>query len=295
MKWRALDNGPSRQAGLAACDWLRDNRIRIRGHNLMWPQWKWVPFLEQFKDRPAELTRIIDAHLDETLAAFKGRTFCWDVVNEADPENDLTRVIGTPTYDSWWKRCKQLDPGALTISNGGWPSDDLLAYWDEHRLPVDGVGYEAHIGGIPEPPEDILRQADRVAKHGKEIQVTEFDNTIIEPGLQSDYMRDFMTACFSHPSVTAIVMWGFWDGNHWLASAPLFNKDWTLKPGGTAWMDLVFSRWWTKATGATDAAGRYRLRGFLGDYAVTVTTHGTSRTTRLSLPREGAQATITIP
>lgn len=50
---------------------------------------------------------------------------------------------------------------------------------------------------------------------------------------------------FSHPSVDAFIMWGFWDGNHWHQNAPIFNLDWSIKPSGQAYIDKVFNEWWT--------------------------------------------------
>ena len=50
-----------------------------------------------------------------------------------------------------------------------------------------------------------------------------------------------------------------------------FNQDWSPKPSDKVYEDLVLHDWWTNADGATDATGSYPVRGFLGDYEVTVT------------------------
>ena len=50
-------------------------------------------------------------------------------------------------------------------------------------------------------------------------------------------------------------MWGFWDGAHWKNNAPLYRRDWSLKPAGAAYRDLVLKTWRTDASGKTGADG----------------------------------------
>ena len=83
-----------------------------------------------------------------------------------------------------------------------------------------------------------------------------------------------MTAMFSHPSVKAFVMWGFWEGAHWIPSGAMLRRDWSLKPNGTVYKDLVFKKWWTNADGKTGAKGTFATRGFLGDYEIEVKAGG---------------------
>lgn len=59
--------------------------------------------------------------------------------------------------------------------------------------------------------------------------------------LQADYLRDVMTMAFSHPAMQAIVMWGFWEGRHWKPDAALYRKDWSTKPAGKVWEELVLA------------------------------------------------------
>jgi hypothetical protein len=76
-----------------------------------------------------------------------------------------------------------------------------------------------------------------------------------------------MTALFSQPQVNGIIMWGFWAGQHWRPNAALFRQDWSLKPNGLAWSNLVFKEWWTTTSVVADANGLVTVRGFKGDYA----------------------------
>jgi hypothetical protein len=87
-------------------------------------------------------------------------------------------------------------------------------------------------------------------------------------------MHDFLTLVFSHPSTDAFLMWGFWDGAHWHADAPIFRQDWSLKPSGEVFLDLVFNEWWTDDVATTAANGVATIRGFKGQYEITVEHNG---------------------
>ena len=120
----------------------------------------------------------------------------------------------------------------------------------------------------------MLSGLDRFARLGLPIAITEFDINSEDEQLQADYTRDFLTACFSHPAVSEIVTWGFWEKRHWFPKAALWRADWSLKPNGKAWVELTTRKWWTQASGTTDSQGRYGARGFLGQYRVTATYKG---------------------
>jgi hypothetical protein len=78
-------------------------------------------------------------------------------------------------------------------------------------------------------------------------------------------------------------MWGFWDGRHWHNNAPLYRKDWSLKPAGQVYRDLVLGAFRTNLSGNADAAGVYRTRAFLGSYEITVSAAGKSKTVKFEL------------
>jgi len=99
---------------------------------------------------------------------------------------------------------------------------------------------------------------------------------------------------FSHPAVESFIMWGFWDGAHWRDDAPLFREDWTLKPSGKVFLDLVFNRWWTDTTGVTGPDGSWTVRGFLGDYEVTVRHEDLRADREMSLRSRSDTSRVTV-
>ena len=152
---------------------------------------------------------------------------------------------------------------------------------------VDGIGMQSHMGVPLTPPERVHEILEAFSDPGKEIAITEYDACGVEETIAADYMRDFLTVVFSHPSVTGFLMWGFWDGAHWKDDAPLFRKDWTLKPSGQAFFDLVFDAWWTDTEGQTDEQGDLMVSGFLGEYVITARSGGLSAQKIGTLTRGG--------
>lgn len=138
----------------------------------------------------------------------------------------------------------------------------------------------------------MLAILDRFAALGLDISITEHDIDTQDEQLQADFTRDFLTTVFSHPSVVAILTWGFWENSHWRPNAAYYRSDWSITPAGQAWLDLVMKKWWTTASLETGANGAARTRGFLGSYEITVTHGGVSKTVRAALPAAGASVDV---
>ena len=136
------------------------------------------------------------------------------------------------------------------------------------------MGLQGHFGSQLTPPDRLLQILDRLAAHQLKIQVTEFTVDVMDQALQADYTRDALTVFFSHPAMNAVTLWGFWEGQMYYKQAALFDKHWQIKPNGKVYQDLVFKQWWTDEQRSTDADGQVQLRGFKGDYQITVIHNG---------------------
>lgn len=297
----------SRSQTLAAADWLRARGIEFRGHCLVWPSWGNLPTdLAGLRDQQEALSKRVADHVTEEVTALKGRPVEWDVINEPFSEHDLMDVLGREAMAQWFKLAHAADPQARLfindysiLSNGGLSTphqnhyEQTIRFLLDQGAPVQGLGLQGHFGWRLTNPERMLAILDRFAKLGLTIEATEFDVNITDEQLQADFTRDFYIALFSHPAVEGILSWGFWEGAHWLPQAAMVRKDWTLKPNGQVWMDLVHKQWTTNVQGQTDTAGRYAVRGFLGDYEVTVTYGRQSRVVKATLPKDGAKLTVT--
>lgn len=306
LKWNQWE--ANREQALAGARWLRDNNIRLRGHTLVWPGWRHVPSsLKALENDPVALNARVKEHIRDEAGATKGLVVDWDVLNEVYKNHDLVDVLGESAMVDWFKAARESDPDAVLyindygiLSAGG--SDRMhqdayaktIEFLIEKGAPIGGIGFQGHFGLRVTPPEKLLPILDRYAAYGKKLKVTEFDINIRDEALQGDYTRDFLTTMFSHPAVEGVVMWGFWEGRHYAPQAALYRKNWSRKPNAVAWEDLVLKQWWTNAEGTSDPRGTYATRGFLGDYEITVTHRGKTKTVPVSLPLAGKQITVVV-
>lgn len=307
MKWPAWEDPETRQMALDSVAWMASHGIPVRGHNMVWPSWRRTPDgLSALADDPAALRQRVAAHIKSVGSAFAGKVIGWDVVNEPYSHNDILKVLGRDVMADWFKLAREADPAAvLYLNEAGQPNSrpsseryDVLAR-DLRMLldagaPIGGIGMQGHFGQHLNSPKQLLAIYDRFAQFGLPIKITELDVNHPDEQIQADYLRDFMTVTFSHPAIDGILLWGFWEGQHWRPQAALFRKDWTLRPIGRAWLDLVRERWWTTVDGVTDARGRFATRGFLGDYDITATAGEASATLHPVLPRGGAAVSIVL-
>lgn len=304
LKWPQWE--ANRRRALDGLAWLRAHGITdIRGHNLVWPGWKWLPRdLRALAATPEALRARVNRHIAGEAGAVRGLVTEWDVVNEPYSNRDLQKILGDGVLADWFHRAREADPHAILYINdysiltrGGGDTAHQDHYYktiqdlDRQHAPVQGIGMQGHFNASLTPPARVLEILDRFAKLGKRIQVTEFDIDIDDEQLQASYTRDFMTAVFSHPAVDGFLMWGFWEGRHWRPRGAMFRRDWSPKPNAGVYRDLVFHRWWTDTQGRTGADGVFRTRGFLGDYEI----EAAGKTVNTTLRHEGQTVKVRLP
>ncbi len=310
LKWPPWDGvwGMGRAKAIESVDWLRDQGLTVRGHVLVWPSWRHVPEeVAALKKSPDKLRKRILEHIAEEVGALRGKLAQFDVINEPFDNHDLMDLLGDQVMVDWFREARKADPDLQLFLNdysilagGGGTSahrdhfEKTLNFLVKNGAPLDGIGMQGHFGWGVTPPEDLLQVLDRYAVFGKPVMVTEYDQNVTDEEFQARYIRDFMTAIFSHPSVEGMLMWGFWDGAHWHQNAPIYRQDWSLKPSGKIWKQLVFKEWWTEAQGKTDRQGRYRVRGFKGDYEVTVRHRGRTKAVPVHVGPAGAKLDINL-
>jgi len=306
-QWGA--NGPwSKDKSLAALNWLNQRDMHIKGHCVIWPSWQHTARpLQKAKDDPAKMRRIIADHINDLIATAGPHVDEWDVVNEPFTNNDVMKILGNDAMIDWFKQTREHDPDARLYLNdygilaaGGMTDtrhqqhfEDTLRFLIDGGTPLGGNGMQSHFGENVTPPAVLWRILDRYAEFGLPIQITEFDVNTEDEQLQANYTRDFMTAVFAHEAVNGFVMWGFYAGAHWRPEAAMFRKDWSIKPNGEQYKRLVFEKWWTDETVKTDADGSASVRGFLGDYNITITHAG--KTVEKSIELQKGTSPITVP
>jgi GH35 family endo-1,4-beta-xylanase len=272
--------------------WTDANQIPLRGHNIYWGIRKFVqPWLMEMDD--AELKRTLEARARDIGRRYRGRFAEYDLNNEMIHGNYYADRLGKRVTLEMAQWVRAEDPDAKLWLNDydiltGNRLNDFVAHVRETvamGVPVAGIGVQGHLHAESFDRNALRRSLDTLARLDLPIRVTEFNM----PGQRSAFLNDrdrVMTAaeeeakardivdyyriCFASPSVTGILMWGFWEGANWIPASSLFKRDWTPTPAAQAYRDLVYGEWWTRWEGTTDANGRCEVPAFFGTHKVTV-------------------------
>ena len=308
MKWYSWENERNRDGVYQAVEWLQNRKIDIRGHCLLWPSWRNTPrHLRELENEPDKLCEVIREHIRDEVAALRGKIIDWDVINEPYDNNDIIKILGNQEMVEWFKLAKESDPNAkLYLNDYGILSGEgldrrhqnfmfeTLKHLVDNGAMIDGIGFQGHFGSTATPPDRLLEILDRFAEFKLPITVTEHDIDTTDEMFQAEFTRDFLTVMFSHPSVEAVLVWGFWERSHWRPNAAYYRADWSLKPAGQVWLDLVTKQWWSNFDEKTNADGLVAIRGFLGDYEITVQSGSRSKTIETTISKKGTLIEIQL-
>jgi GH35 family endo-1,4-beta-xylanase len=308
IKWDPWEQGgePHKQRVVETIHWLRERGLSPRGHVIVWPSWDRMPArLRRHEKNPAALRREIEARVESQTRALSGLLDEWDVVNENYAHTDATDILGRAAMADWFRIAARETPDTRLFYNDyvmfqgdgpGSPSETLFSILSDLKAagaPIGGIGEQAHFGGNPPGPAEVLVKLDRFATLGLPIQITEFDIDTADAELQQAYTRDFLTAVFSHPAITGVISWGFWEGSHWKPRAAFWDRDWNLRPHGRIFCDLFERQWTTEEALTTDAAGCCTVRAFKGRLTVAADADGRSGSAEVDLEADTV-ARVTI-
>ena len=307
--------------------WCLAHGITPKGHPLVWHEvWPdWAP-----KDPDASIP-LLHGRVTDLVTHYRGMIHYWDVVNEANGPDVKTgegawierdgaaKVIGTALG---WARAAGQGADDTFIYNDYNTSQSnvaLIAQLQKNKTPPDVIGLQSHMHGGTWPLTQVWETCERFAQFDLPIHFTEatilsgpkrshevngpaatdWDTTPEGEAAQADYVTEFYTLLFSHPSVRAITWWDFSDLNAWQgAPAGFLRKDMSPKPVYTRLLALIHQTWWTDAQGQSDHKGRYQVHAFYGDYQITATdAHGHTVTQAVSWPEASGphEVVLTLP
>lgn len=238
------------------------NNMVVRGHTLVWhnqtPPW-------MFYDREGKvvgkelLFERLKAHISTVIQRYKGKVYCWDVVNEAvaDEGNDLLRIsrwseiAGMEFIEKAFLYAREADPNALLFYNDyneSFPEKrekiyKLVKSLLEKHIPVDGIGLQAHWSLTRPTLEEIRLAIERYASLGVQLHITELDismfefddhrNDLIKPTDQMvDKQAERYDQIFSlfkeySDVIRNVTFWGIADDYTWLDNFPVKQrKNW---------------------------------------------------------------------
>lgn len=262
-------------------EWLKKHDIQVRGHYLI--QEAVDGWTRQRLGDPTRLRETYMTSIRERIEWVGDRVTEWDAINHPIAWGGA-EMLGTkgPPLDTLsmdlFHEARRLTTLPLVINEDqlfrpGNQQEQTFALLDRLKregVRVDGLGNQAHFSSSFLPsPEELLQVTDRFAKVVPKQVVTEFD--IVTHGdeeLAADYLRDCLIACFSHPAYDGFMLWGFWEGSHWIPEAALWRKDWSAKPIGLVWEEWTTKRFHTQLSLTTDPLGKISWRGYKGSYRV---------------------------
>lgn len=287
------ENPQTRSDYLEMAAWAQLHHLAIRGHVLVYPRFDILPgwVSAGLRDDPAAFQRAILEHIAEAVSATYPFHFSeYDVTNELRDAGEVLAALGGGDEKSgrfkvveWFAEARRHNRYARMglneyniVTRGGETEaeqqiyEEWLQFLADQGQPVDVIGIQGHFVESVTPPERVWEILDRFTGFGVPLQITEYDLVTRDEAAQARYLRDFLTAVFAHPATDAFTMWGFWAARHWRPLGALIREDWTVKPAGRMYEQLVLQEWWTDETLVTGADGTVRLRAFQGKYEVSV-------------------------
>ncbi len=258
----------------------QERNIPMRGHCIFWEKdglvQSWVKELNNDELRAAIKRRAIGV-----TEHFKGRIEEFDLNNEMIHGEFFRRRLGYGIINEMAWLAKAGNPNVTLFVNDygildiGYNAgayiiqiENLLA----NGVPIEGIGCQAHLAyTLPTitPSEHVQNTLDELAKFNIPIKITECLFVFDDEQTRADELRRLFPIYFAHPSIEAILMWGFWEGAHWQSHSAMWKKDWTPTPQALAYRDLVFNKWWTQISDKADGRGTLKVPAFYGDYIIT--------------------------
>lgn len=256
-----------------------------RAHAIMWPGENYMPTrILKNKGKPAKQREQVLSHAREVMSFIKDyNPSAIDLTNEPRV-NHYFKDNGNPDLVAdVFKAAHEIAPDIplfvndyAILNNGGVNEKAIEFYHDWIRdmrrkdVPLGGIGFQGHFSAGLTDPKRIMEILDDFGQYGLPLHITEFDVETLDEQAQAAYTRDILHAAFASPALEAFILWGWWEGDHWKPNAAMLRKDWSEKPNYRAWKDTIKRDWWTKAAGVTNSKGELSLRGFKGEYKVTV-------------------------
>ncbi|WP_345015070.1 non-reducing end alpha-L-arabinofuranosidase family hydrolase [Streptomyces shaanxiensis] len=229
MKWDTVE--PSRgKFNFAPADSIVSHASahgqRLRGHTLVWhsqlPGW-----VSSITDA-GTLRSVMNNHITQQMAHYKGKIHSWDVVNEAfadGPGGQLRSsvfrdVLGNGFIEEAFRTARKADPAAKLCYN-----DYNIENWSDAKtqgvykmvkdfksrgVPIDCVGLQSHFGAGG-PPASFQTTLSKFAALGVDVQITELD---IAQASTTAY-TNAVKACMNVARCTGITVWGIRDSDSW--------------------------------------------------------------------------------
>lgn len=244
----------------------------MRGHTLFWAKdeysAKWFQSYDFGKKPKVTAEALLRDYIHTVTAHFGDKVCSWDVVNEAIDEktgdiraNVFTRILGWDAIRIAFEAARDVLPKTELVYNDymSWRTKDalhrkgvlrLLDRFRVHKIPVDALGIQGHIGtdqsvegdgasegSIPQYQEwtKFLNEAERM---GYDLMITEFD--VNDRKVQGDIERrdvqvaqiakTYLDITMDNAAVKDFLCWGMCDKYSWLQNTTGRDDKLPLRP-----------------------------------------------------------------
>jgi endo-1,4-beta-xylanase len=274
MKWDYTERSRGVRdfsAGDRLVTFARQHGMKVRGHTLVWSQFN-PSWLQTGQFSRSELVDILRNHIIAEVRHYRGKVAEWDVVNEPlDGSGKLgdslwLRGIGPEYIEMAFRWAHEADPRAkLFINENGversGPKLDalvkLVAKLRSRGVPIDGVGFQSHFGGLHGPltgktGTELTASMNKFSALRVETTVTELDVAIPsrpsrgELKAQAKVYENVLRACLASPTCDTVIVWGFTDAHSWIpaarpgwGAATLFDAQYRPKVAYEAWVGIL--------------------------------------------------------
>ncbi|PBC76180.1 endo-1,4-beta-xylanase (glycosyl hydrolase family 10) [Streptomyces sp. TLI_235] len=250
MKWDAIE--PSRGSfNFGAADSIVSHASahgqRMRGHTLVWHSQlpNWVGSINDANT----LRSVMNNHITQEMAHYKGKIYAWDVVNEAFADGGsgqhrssvFQNVLGNGFIEEAFRTARNTDPSAKLCYNDynieNWTDAKtqgvyrMVKDFKSRGVPIDCVGLQSHFGAGG-PPAGFQTTLSNFAALGVDVQITELDIAQASAGAYDNTVK----ACLNVARCTGITVWGIRDSDSWRTGENplLFDNNGNKKPAYNA-------------------------------------------------------------
>jgi len=164
-----------------------------------------------------------------------------------------------------------MQPNAIGLQcHDGWMSfHDQMAFYDE----MSKAGLPLHVTEFWAQVDHLQARGQRLAATNGDFTTETFQNSNAPKytqeeidNIQADYIVNYLTCAFSHPSIDAFFFWGFMDpAVVWKQGD---SPSYELKAVYNKVRKLLNEDWKTNLSLTTDSNGIVRFNGFFGDYSL---------------------------
>ncbi|NLM96497.1 MAG: endo-1,4-beta-xylanase [Halanaerobiaceae bacterium] len=232
-------------------DFAEKNNMVVRGHTIVWHNQTPEHFFldEGGKVVSAELLmNRLKLYMERVFEHFKGKVYCWDLVNEAvDGESSeffrktkWLEILGEDYIHQVFRLAREIAPELSFFYNdydAVIPEKrdkiyNLLKGMLDRGIPLDGLGIQAHWNIVDFEYDDIRRALDKYAGLKLDIHITELDVSVYsrkeknlkleEPTVEMiSKQAEFYGKIFEvfreyKDIISSVTLWGIADDYSWL-------------------------------------------------------------------------------